>query len=42
VLTAPEGSDPAALAFDAMGKAEAEGADLLMIDTAGGCRTAPT
>ena len=35
VLTAPEGSDPAALAFDAMGKAEAEGADLLMIDTAG-------
>jgi fused signal recognition particle receptor len=35
VLTAPEGSDPAALAFDAMTKAEAEGADLLMIDTAG-------
>jgi fused signal recognition particle receptor len=35
VLTAPEGSDPAALAYDAMGKAEAEGADLLMIDTAG-------
>ncbi len=35
VLTAPEGSDPASLAFDAMGKAEAEGADLLMIDTAG-------
>ncbi len=35
VLTAPEGSDPAALAFDAMGKAEADGADLLMIDTAG-------
>jgi len=35
VLTAAEGSDPAALAFDAMGKAEAEGADLLMIDTAG-------
>ena len=35
VLTAPEGSDPAALAFDAMGRAEAEGADLLMIDTAG-------
>jgi fused signal recognition particle receptor len=35
VMTAPEGSDPAALAFDAMGKAEAEGADLLMIDTAG-------
>ncbi|MDV7270123.1 signal recognition particle-docking protein FtsY [Thioclava sp. A2] len=35
VLTAPEGADPAALAFDAMAKAEAEGADLLMIDTAG-------
>lgn len=35
VLTAPEGSDPASLAFDAMAKAEAEGADLLMIDTAG-------
>lgn len=35
VLTAPEGSDPASLAFDAMIKAEAEGADLLMIDTAG-------
>jgi fused signal recognition particle receptor len=35
VLTAPEGSDPASLAFDAMTMAEAEGADLLMIDTAG-------
>jgi fused signal recognition particle receptor len=35
VLTAPEGSDPASLAFDAMAKAEADGADLLMIDTAG-------
>ncbi|KEO52993.1 signal recognition particle-docking protein FtsY [Thioclava pacifica] len=35
VLTAPEGSDPASLAFDAMKKAEADGADLLMIDTAG-------
>jgi fused signal recognition particle receptor len=35
VLTAPEGSDPASLAFDAMGKAEELGADLLMIDTAG-------
>ncbi|KFE33782.1 signal recognition particle-docking protein FtsY [Thioclava atlantica] len=35
VLTAPEGSDPASLAFDALKKAEAEGADLLMIDTAG-------
>ncbi|EET46423.1 cell division protein FtsY [Thalassobium sp. R2A62] len=35
VLTAPEGSDPASLAFDAMTQAEADGADLLMIDTAG-------
>lgn len=35
VLTAPEGSDPASLAFDAMVKAEKDGADLLMIDTAG-------
>ncbi len=35
VLTAPEGSDPASLAFDAMARAEAEGADLLLIDTAG-------
>ncbi|UWR25332.1 signal recognition particle-docking protein FtsY [Sulfitobacter sp. S223] len=35
VLTAPQGSDPASLAFDAMGRAEADGADLLLIDTAG-------
>ena len=35
VLTAPEGSDPASLAFDAIARAEADGADLLMIDTAG-------
>lgn len=35
VMTAPEGSDPASLAYDAMNRAEAEGADLLMIDTAG-------
>ncbi|MEP4199047.1 MAG: signal recognition particle-docking protein FtsY [Aliishimia sp.] len=35
VLTAPEGSDPASLAFEAMTKAQEEGADLLMIDTAG-------
>jgi fused signal recognition particle receptor len=35
VLTAPEGSDPASLAFDALTQAQAEGADLLMIDTAG-------
>ena len=35
VLTAPEGSDPASLAFVSITKAQAEGADLLMIDTAG-------
>lgn len=35
VLTAPEGSDPASLAFDALARAQADGADLLMIDTAG-------
>ncbi len=35
VLTAPEGSDPASLAYDALTKAQADGADLLMIDTAG-------
>jgi fused signal recognition particle receptor len=35
VLTAPHGSDPASLAFDAMTRAEEDGADLLMIDTAG-------
>jgi fused signal recognition particle receptor len=35
VMTAPEGSDPASLAFDAMTRAQEEGTDLLMIDTAG-------
>ncbi|AVO36946.1 signal recognition particle-docking protein FtsY [Pukyongiella litopenaei] len=35
VLTAPEGSDPASLAYDAMTRAQEDGADLLMIDTAG-------
>ena len=35
VLTAPEGSDPASLAFDAIAQAAADGADVLMIDTAG-------
>lgn len=35
VLTAPEGSDPASLAFDALVRCQADGADLLMIDTAG-------
>ncbi|MEM9047446.1 MAG: signal recognition particle-docking protein FtsY [Pseudomonadota bacterium] len=35
VLTAAQGSDPASLAFEAMARAEADGADLLLIDTAG-------
>jgi fused signal recognition particle receptor len=35
VVSRPEGSDAAALAFDAVGEARAAGADLLLIDTAG-------
>ncbi len=35
VMTAAQGSDPASLAFDAMTKAERDGADILLIDTAG-------
>jgi len=35
VLTAPEGSDPASLSYDALKQAQAEGADILLIDTAG-------
>ncbi len=35
VMVAAQGSDPASLAFDAMSRAEADGADLLLIDTAG-------
>ena len=35
VMTAAQGSDPASLAFDAMERAARDGADLLMIDTAG-------
>ena len=35
VMTAPEGSDPASLAHDALARAQSEGTDLLMIDTAG-------
>jgi len=35
VMKAEQGSDPASLVFDAMTRAEAEGADLLLIDTAG-------
>jgi fused signal recognition particle receptor len=35
VLKAGQGTDPASLAFDAMAKAQADGADILLIDTAG-------
>ncbi|MBB1491816.1 signal recognition particle-docking protein FtsY [Paracoccus sp. MC1854] len=35
VMVAAQGSDPASLAWDAMTRAEADGADLLLIDTAG-------
>ena len=35
VVSRPEGSDAAALAYDAVGEARAAGADLLLIDTAG-------
>ncbi|MEM6489414.1 MAG: signal recognition particle receptor subunit alpha [Pseudomonadota bacterium] len=35
VMVAPAGSDPASLAFEAFQRAEDEGADLLLIDTAG-------
>lgn len=35
VLTAEQGSDPASLAFDALTQAEQDGADILLIDTAG-------
>lgn len=35
VMVAAQGSDPASLAYDAMTRAEADGADLLLIDTAG-------
>jgi fused signal recognition particle receptor len=35
VVARPQGSDPAALAFDAMAEARAAGADVLIIDTAG-------
>ncbi len=35
VMTAPQGSDPASLAYEAMTRAGEDGADLLLIDTAG-------
>jgi fused signal recognition particle receptor len=35
VIARPQGADPAALAFDAVKKAQAQGVDVLLIDTAG-------
>jgi fused signal recognition particle receptor len=35
VMKAEQGTDPASLAFDALGRAQADGADMLLIDTAG-------
>lgn len=35
VISGPANTDPAGLAFDALAKAQAEGADVLLIDTAG-------
>jgi fused signal recognition particle receptor len=35
VMTAPQGTDPASLAYDAIARAQETGADLLLIDTAG-------
>jgi fused signal recognition particle receptor len=35
VLKADQGTDPASLAYDALAKAQAEGADMLLVDTAG-------
>lgn len=39
VVRGPEGSDPAAVAFDAVAEANAEGADCVVIDTAGRLHT---
>jgi fused signal recognition particle receptor len=35
IVTGPEGSDPGAVAFDAIGKGRERGADVVIIDTAG-------
>ena len=35
VMKAEQGTDPASLAYDALARAQAEGADMLLIDTAG-------
>jgi len=39
IVTGPEGSDPGAVAFDAVGRARAAGADVVIIDTAGRLHT---
>ena len=42
VVTGPEKADPASVVFDGMERAVAEGIDILMIDTAGRCKTRTT
>jgi len=39
IVTAPEGSDPGAVAFDAVAEARAKGVDVVIIDTAGRLHT---
>jgi len=39
IVTGPEGSDPGAVAFDAVGQARAAGVDVVIIDTAGRLHT---
>jgi fused signal recognition particle receptor len=39
IVTGPEGSDPGAVAFDAIAKARSEGVDVVIVDTAGRLHT---
>lgn len=39
IVTGPEGSDPGAVAFEAIGAARAEGVDIVIVDTAGRLHT---
>jgi fused signal recognition particle receptor len=39
IVTGPEGSDPGAVAFEAIGRARAEGIDVVIVDTAGRLHT---
>jgi fused signal recognition particle receptor len=39
IVTGPEGSDPGAVAFEAIAKARAEGVDVVIVDTAGRLHT---